>query len=256
MKKDVLSDYLATGKYEAPVAVVNDAAIVQVSATSPMEELLKKISATAMVAKDLHYKAHGKPFLANHELADMIAEIEKNKDTINEIYYMGEQQSNPPLSIVICGGAVEIVRSLYGDNSAVTEEELIGYLHSLCQQVTEEVERVKGEGEVKSGTQAVLDEVSKDALQYAGFLKNVLNGMGSSVDADSPDATGDGATVEVQGEVVAPTPEEAVETAEAVEAGAEATEENEAIEAAENEEVEEDEDDKSPAERYMGLVNK
>ena len=114
MKKDVLNRYLETGKVEMPAeTVAYDAMpVTEKQLESPMEKLLKTISATAMVAKDLHYKAHGKPFLANHELADMVAEIEKHKDTINEIYYMGELQSNPPLSMVICGGGVEIVRGL------------------------------------------------------------------------------------------------------------------------------------------------
>ena len=238
MKKDVLNRYLETGKVEMPAeTVAYDAMpVTEKQLESPMEKLLKTISATAMVAKDLHYKAHGKPFLANHELADMVAEIEKHKDTINEIYYMGELQSNPPLSMVICGGGVEIVRGLYGDGMEVNEDTLIGYLHSLCQQVAEAVETVKEGTEIKSGTQSALDEISKDALQCAGFLKNVMNGMGTNVDADAEaEAVTDGPEVEAKGVVVAQPEDDA-----------------EAIAAAE----EDDEADKTPAERYMSIINK
>lgn len=238
MKKDVLNRYLETGKVEMPAeTVAYDAMpVTEKQLESPMEKLLKTISATAMVAKDLHYKAHGKPFLANHELADMVAEMEKHKDTINEIYYMGELQSNPPLSMVICGGGVEIVRGLYGDGMEVNEDTLIGYLHSLCQQVAEAVETVKEGTEIKSGTQSALDEISNDALQCAGFLKNVMNGMGTKVDADAEaEAVTDGPEVEAKGVVVAQPEDDA-----------------EAIAAAE----EDDEEEKTPAERYMGLVNK
>lgn len=248
MKKDVLNSYLETGKVEMPAETVAQDAIpvTEKQLESPMEKLLKTISATAMVAKDLHYKAHGKPFLANHELADMVAEIEKHKDTINEIYYMGELQSNPPLSVVICGGGVEIVRGLYGEGMAVEEDTLIGDLHSLCQQVAEAVESVKEGMGIKSGTQAVLDEISKDALQCAGFLKNVLNGMGTKVDADAESETvTDGPEVEAKGVVVAQPEETPV-----AENGEE--DDAEAIAAAE----EDDEEEKTPAERYMGLVNK
>ena len=248
MKKDVLNRYLETGKVEMPAeTVAYDAMpVTEKQLESPMEKLLKTISATAMVAKDLHYKAHGKPFLANHELADMVAEIEKHKDTINEIYYMGELQSNPPLSVVICGGGVEIVRGLYGEGMAVEEDNLIGDLHSLCQQVAEAVESVKERTGIKSGTQAVLDEISNDALQCAGFLKNVLNGMGTKVDADAEaEKVTDGPEVEAKGVVVVQPEETPV-----AENGEE--DDAEAIAAAE----EDDEADKTPAERYMGLVNK
>lgn len=248
MKKDILNSYLETGKVEMPAETVAQDAmpITEKQLESPMEKLLKTISATAMVAKDLHYKAHGKPFLANHELADMVAEIEKHKDTINEIYYMGELQSNPPLSAVICGGGVEIVRGLYGEGMAVDEDVLIGDLHSLCQQVAEAVESVKEGTGIKSGTQAVLDEISKDALQCAGFLKNVLNGMGTKTDADAEAETvTDGQEVEAKGIVVSqeeePQPIEEVNEDDA-----------NAIAAAEDD----DEESQTPAERYMELVNK
>lgn len=246
MKKDVLNRYLETGKVEMPAeTVAYDAMpVTEKQLESPMEKLLKTISATAMVAKDLHYKAHGKPFLANHELADMVAEIEKHKDTINEIYYMGELQSNPPLSMVICGGGVEIVRGLYGEGMAVEEDTLIGDLHSLCQQVADAVESVKDGTGIKSGTQAVLDEISKDAMQCAGFLKNVLNGMGTKTDAEA-EAVTDGPEVEVKGVVVAQ-PEETPVTENSE------GDDTEAIAAAE----EDDEADKTPAERYMSIINK
>lgn len=248
MKKDVLNSYLETGKVEMPAETVAQDAmpVTEKQLESPMEKLLKTISATAMVAKDLHYKAHGKPFLANHELADMVAEMEKHKDTINEIYYMGELQSNPPLSMVICGGGVEIVRGLYGDGMEVNEDTLIGYLHSLCQQVAEAVETVKEGTEIKSGTQSALDEISSDSMQCSGFLKNVLNGMGTKVDADAEaEAVTDGPEVEVKGVVVAQ-PEETPVTENSE------GDDTEAIAAAE----EDDEEEKTPAERYMDLVNK
>ena len=129
---------------------------------------------------------------------------------------------------------------------AVEEDALIGDLHSLCQQVAEAVESVKEGTGIKSGTQAVLDEISKDSLQCAGFLKNVLNGMGTKTDADAEAETvTDGPEVEVKGVVVAQPEETPV-----AENGEE--DDAEAIAAAD----EEDEEDKTPAERYMGLVNK
>lgn len=249
MKKDVLNSYLETGKVETlNETVAQDAMLVtENQVETPMERLMKTISATAMVAKDLHYKAHGKPFLANHELADMVAEIEKHNDTINEIYYMGELQSNPPLAPVICGGGVEIVRGLYGEGMAVEEDALIGYLHSLCQQVAEAVETVKEEVGIKSGVQAVLDEISKDALKCAGFLKNVLNGMGTNVDADAEaESVTDGPEVEEKGVFVV-YPEDTTTAENGEEDDAEkisVTEEND------------NEEEKTPAERYMSLVNK
>jgi len=226
--KDSLRDYLETGKCDTETAVAQDAEIVIAAKSTPMEDLLKNVAATAMVAKDLHYKAKGKPFLANHELADMIAEIEKHKDTINEVYYMGEMQANPPLSTVICGGAVEIVKGLYGDILTPNENDLIGVLHTLCMQDISIVESCKNELGIKSGTQAVLDEISKDSLQYAGFLKNVLSGMGTQTDADA---------------VVEPSPEVAeCETEIAVVPEVEKVPESA-------------EEEKTEAQKYMSLVN-
>lgn len=247
MKKDVLNSYLETGWIDMQTApIAQDAMPVSENQLgTPMEKLLKTISATAMVAKDLHYKAHGKPFLANHELADMVAEMEKHKDTINEIYYMGELQSNPPLSLVICGGGVEIVRGLYGDRMEVNEDTLIGYLHSLCQQVAEAVETVKEGTEIKSGTQSVLDEISSDSMQCAGFLKNVLNGMGTMVDADAEaENVTDGPEVEAKGIIVTTQQEDEQPSDDVNDSESVAVEEKDSDE------------EQTPAERYMKLVNK
>lgn len=248
MKTDTLREYLETGK--SAEAIVQDAAIVVASESSPMEDLLKHIAATAMVAKDLHYKAKGKPFLANHELADMIADIEEHKDTINEVYYMGEQQSNPPLSTTICGGAVDIVKGLYGENMSPDENILIGNLHSLCMHDIDLVERVKELG-VKSGTQAALDEISKDSMQYAGFLKNVLSGTATDIDAD---ATTDGIEEPVVAEEVVAIGPKDTDVAEASIEAEEPTDGDDDDSIEEETEVVEDEP-KTNAQKYMSIVN-
>lgn len=191
MKKDgneALRGYLATGKApEMATAVVQDAGfmVATTGQSDPMKELMQNMAAVCMAAKDLHYKAKGKPFLANHELADMIADLDKNRDSINEIYYMGEKQTNPPISYEIVGGAARLVQENYGGNPSPEEDALLGVLHSLCAKVSDQVEQIKQTSGIKSGTQAVLDEISKDALQYAGFLKRVLTDVATKTDAET-----------------------------------------------------------------------
>lgn len=164
----------------------DDAQIVD----DPMLEVLVDLCRIELLAKDLHYRAFGKPFYGIHQLADLVGEISKDSDALNEVYYMGEKGENPPKRADVASKAAQIV-SGRGTEAALQGDELINSLCAACTETAAAVERAKKPG-VSSGTAAVLDGISQKALQAKGLLARTLaDGNGQSAAADAGPTSGD-----------------------------------------------------------------
>jgi len=144
----------------------------------PMLEVLIDLCEIDMLAKDLHYRAKGRSFYGIHQLADLVKEIGDNADDLNEVYYMGEKGEEPPERSFVAAKAAELVGMVGG------EEELLKALAEACANAASAVENTK-KGGVASGTAAVLDEVSKKALQAKGLLARTMKSIenGRTIDA-------------------------------------------------------------------------
>ena len=142
------------------------------------EKICAGIKAVGLAAKDLHYRAKGEAFYSEHLLADLGWQIEKLTDDFIEVYYLGDKGWNPPLMGQIYGIANTWVNNATGGMSADSEEASTEYwarrLLRVCEDLIENVEIAKDVLTKKAGTQAVLDEISKQVLQVAGLLKRNL----------------------------------------------------------------------------------
>jgi DNA-binding ferritin-like protein len=134
----------------------------------PMLNLLVCLCKFDLVAKDLHYRAKGKPFYGIHQLADFVGEINRKADDINEVYYMGEKVEDPPERAYVAGKAAELVGKS-GD-----EDALIKSLAEICQETASAVEVAKKDGTLPSGVHAILDDISKLALRAKGFMTRTM----------------------------------------------------------------------------------
>lgn len=160
-------EYLANGSQ----AVTPTTSVVQmVGHADPILNTLAGLKAVEMVAKDLHYRAKGKSFFAVHELADMIWEVRHHIDELIEVYYLGEKLSIPPLMEDICSKALGMVNCIdCASSSALQEDALLNSLQVRCEVVLKLVEDAKKLA-LRSGTQAVLDDISKKMLKSIGLL--------------------------------------------------------------------------------------
>lgn len=185
MNTNILNEYLSTGKVTASETDVQDAALVIVArkATDPMFQILANLCAMEMLAKDFHYRAKGKSFYGNHLFADLIWGIGKSQDDLNEIYYMGELQGNPPYRSEV---ATEAVKAIDAIPAMANEDGYLEAMFTVANKLVGLVEQAK-EKKTLSGTTAILDKVSQDALQVVGFLKRVLAGesIEEQIDADA-----------------------------------------------------------------------
>ena len=126
-----------------------------------------------MLAKDLHYRARGKPFYALHELADVIWQVRRFRDDLNEVYWMGEKNTLPPSQADIYRGALQTVSKLLQtaecDSSCFDEDVYLSALATLLGTIGQDIEVAKMQG-VASGSGAVLDEIAKSTMQMKGLI--------------------------------------------------------------------------------------
>lgn len=163
----------ATAQDEGLVTPIINTPAAQPLPVPTVEDIIAKCCAIHMVAKDLHYCAYGTPFYSMHEFADMMAALDKNNDELNEVYFMGSQAGLPPPQAMVCEKAVNFVK---GRNVAERKDqaELAHALREFLTELTNDIEDFKAKMNPKSGVQAILDEISKNALQCNGLLDRVL----------------------------------------------------------------------------------
>lgn len=140
------------------------------------EKICAGIKAVGLAAKDLHYRAKGSAFYSEHLLADLAWNVERLTDDFIEVFYMGDKGWNPPLMgqiycmanawLIEIGGADPI--------DDPTTEYWASRLLRACEDLVSQVEVAKDVLNKKAGTQAVLDDISKQVLQVVGLLKQNL----------------------------------------------------------------------------------
>lgn len=171
MDQKALVKYLATGEAPAPSVAV----LVEERKGDPIFEVATNLLSVGMLAKDLHYRARGKAFYAIHLLADLVWESRREVDELLEVYYLGEMRTVPPLmchferSAAEKAGKTLLHANAPGDNRSFSEDQILQALVNRCEAVAGCVEWAKSLA-LRSGTNAVLDEISKKALQNAGLL--------------------------------------------------------------------------------------
>ena len=157
-------------------APVGETAVIAVAEPQEdmMQTLLAKLIAIGWLAKDLHYRAKDRSFYGNHLLADIIYDVTTKSDNLNEVYYLGEKMSPPPLA---CETAEKALKMMFGlvqshdsDEMAVARRLLL-----FLEAAIHEIERIKDAHKyLKSGTVAVLDGISEDLLKDSGLLRRVV----------------------------------------------------------------------------------
>ena len=141
------------------------------------EKICAGIKSVGLAAKDLHYRAKGEAFYSEHLLADLGWQIERLTDEFIEVYYLGDKGWNPPLM----GQVYCMANTWLLDNGGIPpegDEASTDYwarrLLRVCEDLVSQVEVAKDVLTKKAGTQAVLDEISKQVLQVVGLLKRNL----------------------------------------------------------------------------------
>lgn len=136
-----------------------------------MKDLMGYVKRIGMCAKDLHYRAKGKPFYALHELADLAWKVEDDTDKIAEIYFMGDRGIEPPRMTEVFQNAVNIAVIYPRDDNY-----FLGGLMDICRLTMHSIEAIKKNYEVKSGVAAVLDQISEHCLLTIGLLDQTMKG--------------------------------------------------------------------------------
>lgn len=137
-----------------------------------MTDLMAHIKCVGMCAKDVHYRCKGKSFYGLHQLADLVWELNRETDQIAEIYFMGERGVPPPRMNEVFARAINI-QVMYPKN----DKYFIGGLMDICLQTMHKIEAIKHNfPELKSGTVAVLDQISQQCLLNIGLLDQTLKG--------------------------------------------------------------------------------
>ena len=136
-----------------------------------MRDLMAKVKRIGMCAKDLHYRAKGKPFYGLHQLADLVCEVEDDTDHIAEVYFMGDRGIEPPRMDEVYRKAIDLM-VLYPRD----DRYFIGGLMDICRTTMHSIESIKRQFEVKSGVAAVLDKISEHCLLSIGLLDQTMKG--------------------------------------------------------------------------------
>lgn len=134
-----------------------------------MKLLMAEIKKIAMTAKNLHYRAKGKPFYGVHELADLVWQTGLITDQIAEIYFMGERKIEPPIMEEVYLKACSLP-----DKEVITQDNYFEAVLFACSTVVAHVERIKKEYTFISGVMPVLDHISEQCLLAIGFLSQSL----------------------------------------------------------------------------------
>ena len=138
-------------------------------------KLCALIKAVGMAGKDLHYRAKGEAFYSDHLLADLGWQIERLSDDFIEVYYMGDKGWDAPLMSKVYGMARDEMPYVDDDVAKDAGTEFWARrLLETCEKLAKQVEEAKANLMARSGTQAAMDEISKQALQVAGLLKRTV----------------------------------------------------------------------------------
>lgn len=171
-----LFEYLAGGEKPVAEAVVVAAVGKLPVAAHPVERLLSAMIAVGILAKDLHYRACGKPFYSLHELADIVWDVRSKCDELIETYYLGDAGTIPPPMWLLHENGVKAAKAVFqscipsvGLPAVVGQKKLVPALKMACDRVAAYVEEAK-KLPIRSGVHAVLDEISKRMLTASGLL--------------------------------------------------------------------------------------
>lgn len=180
---------LAAAAPLAPTPVDVPVAVEQVSANpdtvavtvltppppSPVDlitDLLSHLKRIGMAAKDLHYRAKGKPFYGEHLLADLIYSVEGETDDLIEVYFLGQTGLTPPRMADVCMNAATLPVN-YQTNEFYFESGLF----DVCFQTARLVERIKKDcPDLVAGVHAILDGVSQKCYTAIGLLDQTMKG--------------------------------------------------------------------------------
>lgn len=158
---------------EAAAAVAEPGVGISVEPVYPdmeMTDLMAKVKRIGMCAKDLHYRAKGKPFYGLHQLADLTYEVESDTDQIAEIYFMGDRGIEPPRMDEVFRLACDILVLYPRDDNY-----FIGGLMDACRMTMHSIEIIKKNfPDIKSGVCAVLDKISEHCLLAIGLLDQTM----------------------------------------------------------------------------------
>jgi len=192
MDQSALRNYLATGNEPVTEAVI---VLEGKHAPSPVAMVITNLMAVGMLAKDLHYRARGRPFYAIHLLSDLVWQVRQEVDELIEVYYLGECKTVPPMMYEFEAAAARVAREAVGrangtmqQSLSAEEAQLLQALPNRCEAVAGWVENCKALA-LRSGTNAVLDEISKKALQNIGLLGRT-DTFAPTVPTDVAPATG------------------------------------------------------------------
>ena len=168
---------------ELPVAVEQvssnpDAVAVTVLAPPPpspvdmITDLIAHLKRIGMAAKDLHYRAKGKPFYGEHLLADLVMDVESNFDDLIEVYFLGQTGITPPRMADICRQAANLIVG-HQRNEFYFESGLF----DICFKTARLVERIKHDcPDLAAGVHAILDKISQEAYTAIGLLDRTMKG--------------------------------------------------------------------------------
>jgi hypothetical protein len=135
-----------------------------------MTDLMAKVKRIGMCAKDLHYRAKGKPFYGLHQLADLAYEVESDTDQIAEIYFLGDRGIEPPRMDEVFTRACAVPVIYPKDDNY-----FIGGLMDCCRLTMHSIEDIKKAfPDIKSGVCAVLDKISEHCLLAIGLLDQTM----------------------------------------------------------------------------------
>ena len=142
---------------------------------SPMDlitDLIAHLKRIGMAAKDLHYRAKGKPFYGEHLLADLVMDVESNFDDLIEVYFLGQTGFTPPRMAEICAKAAMLPVN-YQTNEFYFESGLF----DICFKTARLVERIKHDcPDLVAGVHAILDKISQEAYTAIGLLDRTMKG--------------------------------------------------------------------------------
>lgn len=122
-----------------------------------------------MVAKNLHYNAKDKEFYGVHLLADLIGDVQSERDKINEVCYLGFGATPPLMEEVYLMAALNLKDK---EIKFFEDDKMISALGGYCDRIIMLIEeRKKADPEMVAGVQAVLDEISQKLLTSRGLLR-------------------------------------------------------------------------------------
>lgn len=135
-----------------------------------MTNLMAMVKRIGMCAKDLHYRAKGKPFYGLHQLADLAYQVESDTDQIAEVYFLGARGIEPPKMITVYDKAC----AMKVDYPSQSDNYFIVGLMNICRYTMVAVENIKKNFEIEAGVHAVLDKISEHCLLSIGLLDQTL----------------------------------------------------------------------------------